>query len=214
MSNLTKSDDRDVFIVWAKLVTEISSEINAGDTWNATSPGPEDYLTTLVDNVSRSGNNNSNNSNMSSSSSSSNSIVLDMVIHWSGFKVGVLIGTLLILFETVIGNVLVISAVLTDKKLQTPFNYYIVNLAMCDMNVGLSVMTLFVAHNLYEFFPFDSLTCAYWIWSDWTMTFESVATLTAIRYSHACYLHISRSYRAPLLLETVTGIALAFHVSS
>merc|ERR1711911_523769 len=122
MSNLTKSDDRDVFIVWAKLVTEISSEINAGDTWNATSPGPEDYLTTLVDNVS-------------SSSSSSNSIVLDMVIHWSGFKVGVLIGTLLILFETVIGNVLVISAVLTDKKLQTPFNYYIVNLAMCDMNV-------------------------------------------------------------------------------
>ena len=108
---------------------------------------------------------------------------LNMVIEWSGSKVGIMLASLAILMETVTGNFLVIVAVITEKKLQTPFNYYIVNLAISDMNVGMSVMSLFIVYNLYGFFPFDSRACAYWIWSDWTMTFESVATLTAIRYS-------------------------------
>ena len=166
MLNLTESGGDDVFVVWATLVTEISGEISAADTWNTTSTTPSSNISTDTNN----------------STNSTNSTELEPEIQWSGFKVGVLIGTLVVLFETVIGNTLIILAVLTDKKLQTPFNYYIVNLAMCDLNVGLSVMTLFVATNLYEYFPFDTIACAYWVWSDWTMTFESVATLTAIRY--------------------------------
>ena len=173
MQNQSKSGDQDLFIVWATLVTETSDEISVGNTWNTTPLEIEEYSTDPSYNMTSMNN-----------SGSSDVTGLDFVIHWSGFKVGVLIGTLLILFETVIGNVLVIAAIISDKKLQTPFNYYIMNLAMCDMNVGLSVMTLFVAHNLYEFFPFNTITCAYWIWSDWTMTFESVATLTAIRYNY------------------------------
>ncbi|XP_076061486.1 alpha-1A adrenergic receptor-like isoform X1 [Oratosquilla oratoria] len=84
------------------------------------------------------------------------------------------------MIETVVGNFLVILSVKVEKKLQTPFNYYIVNLAFTDMNVGMSVMSLFLIYNLYEYFPFNDYLCNYWIWSDYTMTFESVMTLAAI----------------------------------
>ena len=65
--------------------------------------------------------------------------------------------------ETIFGNLLVVLSVALEKKLQTPFNYYIVNLALTDLNIGLSVMTLFVIYNLYEYFPFDFNTCRYMV---------------------------------------------------
>lgn len=80
-------------------------------------------------------------------------------IVWSGYKIGFFLASLIIMTETVIGNLLVVLSVLLEKKLQTPFNFYIVNLALTDLNVGLSVMTLFIVYNLYEYFPFDAKTC-------------------------------------------------------
>ncbi|KAG0728187.1 Alpha-1D adrenergic receptor [Chionoecetes opilio] len=103
-------------------------------------------------------------------------------IEWSTFKVVMFVVQFVIMVETVIGNLMVILAVRMEKKLQTPFNYYIVNLAFTDMNVGLSVMSLFMFYNLYDYFPFNALLCHYWVWSDYTMTFESVMTLAAIRW--------------------------------
>lgn len=81
-------------------------------------------------------------------------------ILWSPSKIAVLIVTLSIMFETVIGNCLVVLSVLMEKKLQTPFNYYILNLALTDLNVGLSAMPLFTIMNLYGYFPFDSYACS------------------------------------------------------
>lgn len=102
-------------------------------------------------------------------------------INWHGGKIVLFIIQLLIMIETILGNVLVMLSVKIEKKLQTPFNFYIVNLAFTDMNVGLFVMSLFTITNLYEYFPFNNVLCGYWIWSDYTMTFESVMTLAAIR---------------------------------
>lgn len=100
---------------------------------------------------------------------------------WSTPKALLFIFQIVIMLETIFGNLLVVVAVKVEKKLQTPFNYYIVNLAITDMNVGLSVMSLFAVTNLYGYFPFNSLVCGYWVWSDYTMTFESVFTLMTIR---------------------------------
>lgn len=105
----------------------------------------------------------------------------DPGIHWTTSRILLLIIQFVIMVETVLGNLMVILSVKMEKKLQTPFNFYIVNLAFTDMNVGLSVMSLFMVYNLYDYFPFGSFLCDYWIWSDYTMTFESVMTLAAIR---------------------------------
>lgn len=102
-------------------------------------------------------------------------------IEWTTFKVVMFMVQFVIMVETILGNLMVILSVKMEKKLQTPFNYYIVNLAFTDMNVGISVMSLFMIYNLYEYFPFAAPLCHYWIWSDYTMTFESVMTLAAIR---------------------------------
>lgn len=107
-------------------------------------------------------------------------------IEWTPFKVVMFVVQFVIMVETVIGNLMVILSVKMEKRLQTPFNYYIVNLAFTDMNVGLSVMSLFMIYNLYDYFPFAAPLCHYWIWSDYTMTFESVMTLAAIRYCLVC----------------------------
>ena len=102
-------------------------------------------------------------------------------IRWTTGKILMFILQMVIMLETIFGNLMVVISVIMEKKLQTPFNYYILNLAMTDMNVGLSVMSLFTIYNLYDYFPFNNFLCGYWIWSDYTMTFESVMTLAAIR---------------------------------
>ncbi|KAK3860850.1 hypothetical protein Pcinc_033122 [Petrolisthes cinctipes] len=116
-------------------------------------------------------------------------------IQWSFSRALLFIFQLVIMVETVLGNLMVILAVKMEKKLQTPFNYFIVNLAFTDMNVGLSVMSFFMVYNLYDYFPFSSFFCDYWIWSDYTMTFESVMTLAAISVDRLWSVTWSLHYR-------------------
>ncbi|XP_042856222.1 uncharacterized protein LOC122242871 [Penaeus japonicus] len=116
-------------------------------------------------------------------------------INWTASRITLFIIQLVIMVETVLGNLMVILSVKMEKKLQTPFNYYIVNLAFTDMNVGLSVMSLFMINNLYDYFPFGSFLCNYWIWSDYVMTFESVMTLAAISLDRLWSVTWSLHYR-------------------
>ncbi|XP_068225027.1 uncharacterized protein [Palaemon carinicauda] len=116
-------------------------------------------------------------------------------IKWSSSRIILFIIQFVIMIETVLGNLMVILSVKVEKKLQTPFNYYIVNLAFTDMNVGFSVMSLFMIYNLYDYFPFNNFLCNYWIWSDYTMTFESVMTLAAISLDRLWSVTWSLHYR-------------------
>ncbi|KAK7086618.1 hypothetical protein SK128_026147 [Halocaridina rubra] len=116
-------------------------------------------------------------------------------IQWSGGRITLFIVQFIIMIETILGNLMVILSVKVEKKLQTPFNYYIVNLAFTDMNVGMSVMSLFMIYNLYDYFPFNNFLCGYWIWSDYTMTFESVMTLAAISVDRLWSVTWSLHYR-------------------
>ncbi|XP_037081037.1 muscarinic acetylcholine receptor M1-like [Pollicipes pollicipes] len=114
---------------------------------------------------------------------------------WSTSKALLFVFQLLVMLETIFGNLLVVLSVKMEKKLQTPFNYYIVNLAITDMNVGISVMSLFAIYNLYGYFPFSTFVCGYWVWSDYTMTFESVFTLMTISIDRFWSVTWSTHYR-------------------
>ena len=154
-----------VLVIWATAVTEMSSERSTLSFYPWES---ESYV--IQDEV-----------NFNLSSYKPNNSFIHDEIEWSRSKLGAFLAQMFITAETILGNFLVVLAVAMDKKLQTPFNYYIVNLALTDLNVGMSVMSLYTVYNLYGYFPFNNIACTYWVWSDYTMTFESVATLLAIR---------------------------------
>ena len=144
MVNNTIQVTRSVFLVWATAVTQLNNETDNFVTLSNNSSS------TLVQNIS------DRKAEMKVQENST--APFNVGIQWDLSKVGVLIAQVLIMLETIFGN-----------------------LALTDMNVGLSVMPLFALDNLYGYFPFDVYTCSYWIWSDYTMTFESVATLAVIR---------------------------------
>ncbi|XP_060577748.1 muscarinic acetylcholine receptor M2-like, partial [Ruditapes philippinarum] len=81
---------------------------------------------------------------------------------------------------TIIGNVFVLIAVKMNKKLQTTFNYYIVNLAITDVAVAVTAMSFMATHTVLGYWPFGEALCALWIFFDYGMTFVSVFTLILI----------------------------------
>lgn len=151
-----------VFIIWASLMAESFTRApNWTREWDENSENglqDEEEVATnwsnsvFVSDLNITGEN----------STSNNTVTTHFIYHsivWSGSKVGFFLASLLIMVETIVGNFLVVASVLLEKKLQTPFNFYLVNLALTDLNVGLSVMTLFMVYNLYEFFPFGFKAC-------------------------------------------------------
>ncbi|XP_045210976.2 muscarinic acetylcholine receptor M3-like [Mercenaria mercenaria] len=85
-----------------------------------------------------------------------------------------------ITITTIVGNVLVLVAVKMNKKLQTTFNYYIVNLAITDVAVAITAMSFMATHTFLGYWPFGEVLCAIWIFFDYGMTFVSVFTLLLI----------------------------------
>lgn len=161
-SSILLGNSSTVFIIWASMITEAPNRILSKE-WieqeDDVLPFAEE-ATVWNSSTSLSAINYTENNNNSGVNVSSHFVYYAPVI-WSGPKIGIFLASLLIMIVTVIGNLLVILSVLLEKKLQTPFNYYLVNLALTDLNVGLSVMTLFILYNLYGYFPFDFNICRY-----------------------------------------------------
>lgn len=82
---------------------------------------------------------------------------------------------------TCFGNLLVILALLFDKKLlKTNFNIYVFNLAFTDFMVSIIAMPLYSIDVYFGYWPYDEVVCGLWILMDWGMTFGSIFTLVAI----------------------------------
>ena len=73
----------------------------------------------------------------------------------------------LIIVVTIVGNILVLVAVKVDKRLQTTFNYYIVNLAITDVAVAVTAMTFQATYTVLGYWPFGEILCAVWIFFDY-----------------------------------------------
>ncbi|WAQ97170.1 ADA1A-like protein, partial [Mya arenaria] len=117
-------------------------------------------------------------SSMENSSNLKQQDELYLTITWDKILIGIVL--YMVTLVTILGNILVLVAVKINRRLQTTFNYYIVNLAITDVAVGLTAMSFQATFIVFGRWPFGEVLCALWIFFDYGMTFVSVFTLILI----------------------------------
>lgn len=115
---------------------------------------------------------------------------------------------------TLLGNLLVIVAVLTTRSLHTVTNSFIVSLGVADMLVSILVMPMSIYAVIYHEWRFGSILCDLWISSDVLLCTASILNLCCISLDR--YFAITRPLtysrqRSPKLARTM--IALVWLVS-
>ena len=121
----------------------------------------------------------------------------DSTVHfitWQKIALGILLYTIVLL--TILGNTLVLVAVVKTKRLQTVFNFYVINLAITDILVAVTGMSFYTTNNILGYWPFGEFLCGVWIFFDYGMTFASVFTLIVISIDRFWSVTWSVHYRA------------------
>lgn len=105
-------------------------------------------------------------------------------LHFEGglIKYIVIVSGILITLATIIGNVLVIAAVIKEKKLRKVGNVLIVNLAISDCLVGVIVNPIAIAYVITENWIFGTQFCDFWVSMDVISCTASIVNLCAISY--------------------------------
>ncbi|XP_072410168.1 alpha-2B adrenergic receptor [Chiloscyllium punctatum] len=85
-----------------------------------------------------------------------------------------------IIMFTIIGNILVIIAVLTSRSLQAPQNLFLVSLAAADILVATLVMPFSLANELMGFWYFKKIWCEIYLALDVLFCTSSIVHLCAI----------------------------------
>lgn len=86
----------------------------------------------------------------------------------------------LIIFVTIVGNILVILSVFTYKPLRIVQNFFIVSLAVADLTVAILVLPLNVAYSIRGRWDFGIHVCKMWLTSDVLCCTASILNLCAI----------------------------------
>ena len=111
---------------------------------------------------------------------------------------GVISGVLLslIILFTLIGNGLVVTAVVNFQRLRSVTNYFVVSLAVADLTVAILVMPYALVYELYSEWKFGWQFCYFWISCDVTCCTASILHLCVISLDR--YLAITQ----PLIYKT------------
>lgn len=88
----------------------------------------------------------------------------------------------LVIAATILGNSLVILAIIVDKKLRRVGNVFIVNLAISDVLVGAIVSPLSLVYQITGEWPFERQLCDLWISMDIICCTASILNLCVISY--------------------------------
>lgn len=94
----------------------------------------------------------------------------------------VIVSGILITVATILGNVLVIAAVIKEKKLRKVGNVLIINLAISDCLVGAIVNPIAIAYVITEKWIFGVAFCDFWVSMDVICCTASIVNLCAISY--------------------------------
>ncbi|XP_014678386.1 PREDICTED: 5-hydroxytryptamine receptor 1D-like [Priapulus caudatus] len=97
---------------------------------------------------------------------------------WASVVISVMLSVLILL--TILGNVLVILAVLLVQKLRTPSNYLIVSLAVADLSVALLVMPFSLIYEVTGGWVLGDVMCDVWTSSDVLLCTSSILNLCMI----------------------------------
>ncbi|ESN90003.1 hypothetical protein HELRODRAFT_91097, partial [Helobdella robusta] len=106
----------------------------------------------------------------------------------------ILLGTILSFFiiTAILGNILVIIAIMTDRNLRKSGNFFLVSLALADTFVACFVMTFAMFNDVSGRWQFGPEFCKLWMSADVMCSTASILNLFAISLDR--YLHI----RSPL----------------
>ncbi|KAI5622093.1 alpha-2B adrenergic receptor [Silurus asotus] len=103
--------------------------------------------------------------------------------------------TLMDLF-TIVGNVLVIIAVLTSRSLRRPQNLFLVSLAVADILVAMFIIPFSLANELMGYWCFSSVLCEIYLALDVLFCTSSILHLCAISLDRYFSLEKPLQYRA------------------
>ncbi|XP_070573554.1 probable G-protein coupled receptor No18 [Ptychodera flava] len=97
---------------------------------------------------------------------------------WELFKAS---GLVTLVFVTIVANIIVLVALVKDKYLlENVNNYYILNLAVADLFVGLFVFPFMAVYEILGRWPLGVLACDWWTVTDWTCCTASFYNVVAI----------------------------------
>ncbi|CAH4037062.1 5-hydroxytryptamine receptor 1-like [Pieris brassicae] len=100
---------------------------------------------------------------------------------------------MIVIFGTIVGNILVCVAVCLVRKLRRPSNYLIVSLAVSDLCVAIMVMPVAMVYDLMGSWPFGPVICDFWVSSDVLSCAASILNL--------CMISVDRYYAITKPLE-------------
>nr|AKQ63039.1 orphan G-protein coupled receptor 37 [Platynereis dumerilii] len=97
---------------------------------------------------------------------------------WEVIFLGTLLGCVII--TTILGNLLVMVTVITNRKLHSATNYFILCLAVADFLLGCLVLPFSAVNTLHWEWPFGAAFCNIFISTDVMLCTVSILTLFAI----------------------------------
>jgi 7 transmembrane receptor (rhodopsin family) len=123
---------------------------------------------------------------------------------WAMLLIGVLI------FTTIVANLLVMASFLFEPRLRLPFNYYVLNLAVSDFLVGAVGMPHYAIYTYYNYWPLSYAQCSFWMFFDyvgpaaslWGLLTISLDRLWAVTFPLSYKKH--NSYRKCFLVITTS----------
>ncbi|UJR13451.1 hypothetical protein I4U23_000465 [Adineta vaga] len=94
----------------------------------------------------------------------------------------ILLGCLLfsLAIFTILGNLLILYAIRTEKRLRTVSNLFILSLAFADLVVGIFVMPLSAANIITGQWPFSTVLCQMWLSVDYVASTASIFNLVLL----------------------------------
>ncbi|GAU91992.1 hypothetical protein RvY_04145 [Ramazzottius varieornatus] len=86
----------------------------------------------------------------------------------------------LLIIITVVSNLLFIVLFFTSRRLRTPFNIYLLNIAINDFLTGLIDMPYYAVLTYYGYWALSDLHCSVWMFFDFTVDLVSLWGLVAV----------------------------------
>ena len=125
------------------------------------------------------------------------------------------IGTLVCITTTIIGNILVILSVFTYRPLRNVQNFFIVSLAVADMAVSILVMPFSVVNYCVGHWIFGIIFCDVWLTCDILTCTASILNLCAIALDRYWAIHDPINYATKRTLKRVLlSIAIVWGASA